>query len=196
MNVLSLKLDFKRLGSVSFSLALGTGHVEIAEELHLHFFVAIAHAASASACSTVEGKITRSEGTRESVGRFGEELPDRFKDARVNSRGRSRRPCKRRLVHHHDFANMAGAAQGLAGTDLEFASGEPKRFHEIAVKNRMDQRRFSRTRHARDTAEDSEGYLDIDLLEIVLRRPLDRDPALWVAALLRNRNGKSPGEVL
>src|SRR5690606_29007042 len=56
---LSLQLDFESLGGVAFSLAFGTGHVEIAEELHLHFLVAVPQAAPAAPGPAVEGKIAR-----------------------------------------------------------------------------------------------------------------------------------------
>ena len=119
-----LQLDLERLGRVAFALALGTGHVEIAEELHFHFLITIAHAAPAAAGTAVEGKIAGSDAAGLAVGRFGEELADGLEDARVNRRRRTRCPCERSLIDHDDFADVARSAERLALSDLCLGGGE------------------------------------------------------------------------
>ena len=177
MDVLVVQCDLERLGRVAFPLALGTGHVEIAEELHLDLLEAVPHAASAASVAAVEGEEARGDAARFSIGRFGEKLAHGLEEARVNDRGRARGAGEGRLVDHHDLAQMSGAADLLAAPDLRLAGGLAEGFEEISVKDGMDEGRLARSGNPRDTAEHAEGKFDIDLFQVVLGGALHREGA-------------------
>ena len=64
------------------------------------------------------------------------------------------------------------------------------------VEHLVDQRRLARARHAGDAAEHAERHLDVDVLEVVLRRAADLDVARRRAPLRRHLDRARAGQVL
>src|SRR5207248_7534258 len=110
-------------------------------------------------------------------------------------RVRARRTADRRLVDVNDLVELIGAQDsvmcpyGVLGQVLRTVAILVSLVSPVAnavtllqplLEDIIDQRGFARSAHARDADEHAQREIDVDVLEVVMTRPLDGD-ALAVA---------------
>ena len=179
MDAFSMQQDFQRMWLIAPTLALGTRHIEIAEELHLDLFVAIARAAFAAAFAGIEAEEARHDALCLRILGFGEQRANVIKRTEKHRWRRARRACQRRLIHHHDLTQVFMACD-LADAAWFFFTNLTAQLLQVPVEHVMHQRRFAGAADARDAAEHAERDVHIELLEVVLARTVDlqiRSPA-------------------
>src|ERR1019366_627454 len=167
-NRLAVDLHLEHHAAIPFPVAVGAAQIDVAEELNLNVLEAVPAARRAAAFAGIETKRARRITALLRHRLRGEKFADRIERADVAGRVRARGPSHGRLVHHHDVFdslmtdNCPMPSRRFLGLVLEFA--------QRVVENILDKRRFPRTADARDADQSIEGYLDIDVLQVVLAR--------------------------
>ena len=162
-----VELEGECVGLEPGAVALGAGHIQVAEELHLDLFVAVAHAALAAALTGVEGEEPGREALRLAVVRFREKLPDEVEGTDVNSGRGARRAGERRLIDEDDLTEFFVAGDGPEASRLVFADFAS---HALKVPEEyfVHEGAFPGSRNTGHAAEDIEGKIDVEVLEVVL----------------------------
>ena len=184
MDAFAFELDAQRVRLVAFALALGAGHVEIAEELHLDLLEAVAPAAFAAAVAAVEAEEPGRDALRLCVLGFGEELADRIERADIHRGRAARRARERALVHHHHRADLVAAFDGLHAAGFVFDAFAPLA-QEIPEEHIVNERALAAAAHARDAAEHAERDVHVEVFQIVLPRADDAQGVIRVSAARR-----------
>ena len=94
---------------VAAAVAVGTGDVEVGEELHLHLLAAGTGAAVAAAFAGVEGKEAGVGLAGLGVFGLGKELADGVEGSEQHGGGRARSAGERRLIDEQDVAQVLRA---------------------------------------------------------------------------------------
>src|ERR1017187_2992433 len=170
-NGLAVDLHLEHNAAIPLPIAVGATQIDVAEELHLDVLETIPAARRAASFAGIETKCARRITALLRRRLRGEKFTDRVERADVAGRIRARGPADGRLVHHHDIFNPLVAnngpmpSRGFLGLVLELA--------QRIVENVLDQRRFPRATDARDADQPIQGYLNIDVLQVMLARAQD-----------------------
>ena len=161
--------DFEHLRAVAPAVAVRAAQIDVAEELHLDVLESAASAGRAAPLTRVEAEGARGVAAldRERLPR--EHLADRVQRPDVTRGVGARGLPDRRLVDHHHVPDMFVAADlPVPARGVRRLAGE---LAQAPVADVFHQGRLARAAHAGDADETAERNTDVDVLEVVLRRP-------------------------
>ena len=186
INALALIFHLQRLPVVTLSVADLAGYINIRQEMHLDLDDSVAAAGLAPASFYVEAEapllVTPGLGVR--GGR--EQIPDLVKHPRVGGRIGPGRSSDGRLVDVDYLVQLLHAQNLLviAGN----GSGMVQRPRQALVKNLVDQGAFPGTGYAGDAGKYPQRKLHVDIFQVILGRPLHRQPSGGLLPLRGHRN--------
>src|SRR5690606_8373841 len=142
--------------------------VRIGHELHVELDRAIALAAFAAAAADVEREAARLVSTDLRKRHLSVQVTEQVEELRVGCGIRARTPTNWRLVDLDEFL------EEIEMLDVPVCAGNHPRAVQLPRSDRgediVDQRAFSRTRHAGDARQQADREARIDALQIVLPR--------------------------
>ncbi len=149
-----------------------------------------------SAALHVETEAPGAVAARPRLGVLGEETADRVVDAGVGGGVRARRAADRGLVDDHDLVHLLRPRERPERPRPLRRAVEPPL--ERRAQGVVHERALPRAGDPGDRAEEAERDADVDILEVVVRRPgeEERAPRLRGAPRLREFDAPAPGEVL
>ena len=168
---------------------------DVGEELHLDLDDPFAFARLAAAAGHVEREVAGRQPARLRVLGRGEQLADRIERLEIGDRVGSRRAPDRRLVDEDDVGDELGAFELAMRADaaIPVVLGALQR----RVDDVVHERALARAADAGHAGQHAERNLDVDVLEVVLRRA--EDPQALVgraAARRRHRDRELVAQVL
>ena len=190
----SLPAHLEHLGLEARPVALGAGHVDVGEELHLDALEAVAGAGLAAAARDVEGE--RGGGVAAEPRHVGarEARADALVGPEIGRGVGAGRRADLALVDEHDLGDALRALDGAVRARNTVGLAEA--LAHRAVEHVLDQARLAGPRDAGDRDEAGERDVDVDGLQVVRRgaadaqrEPLDRPPPLG-----RHRDRPAPRE--
>ncbi len=168
---LALVVDLERLPVVAGAVADLARDVDVGQEVHLDLDRAVTRARLAASALDVEGEPALEVAAHLGLGGRGEELADVVEDAGVGRRVGPRRPADRRLVDVDHLVDVLGAGDlGVATGD---GAGVVDLLGQRGVEDVVDQRRLAGAGDTGHRAEDAQREADVDVVEVVLVRPVD-----------------------
>ena len=194
-DALALEQDLQRLAVVPVAPADLAGYGNVGQELHLDDDVAVAGAGLASAALDVEGEPPRLVAPDAGLGDGGEELPDGREHSDVGSRVASGGAADGGLV---DVDNLVDVVDTLDAVAIARPVPRPVEcLRQLLVEDLVDQRALARARDSGDTDQRAQRDANVDVLEVVGPRPLDRDEAAVAgSAGVRRRDLTDAAKVL
>ena len=123
----------------------------------------------------------------------GEQVPDQVKYPGVGSRIGPGGAADGGLVDGNDLIQLLRPLDGLVLSGD--GTGPVQLLGQGLVEDLVNQGAFSGAGHAGNAGHHPQWEGNIDILQIVLRRSLNRNPACGASAFLWNRNGKPSGEI-
>ena len=172
---------FEDFRAETLAVAVRAAQVHVGEELHLDVLEAVAAAGGAAPVAGIEAEGAERVAALHRDGIAGKALADRVERADVARGVRAGRAADLRLVDHHDFADEVRAFERLVRTWR--LGGLAVGAAQARVEHVLHQRGLARTRHARHADQTSQWNLDVEVLEVVLRRATD--PDRWRTGLRR-----------
>ena len=180
---------------VAGAVALGAGEVEVGEELHLDLFEAVAPASFAASGARVEGKVSGGESGEGAVGAGGKEFADQFEGTEIDDGGRAGGAGEGGLVDDADrldgefFGEFEGFDRGgiVFGLEAELSG-------DVLVNDVVDEGGFAGSGDAGDAAEDAEGDIGVEFVDVVAGGAADFDEGGGFAAGLGDGDGAGAGE--
>ena len=165
----------KRLPVVPLAVARLALDPHVGQKVHLDALLPVPLAVVAAASRPIEAEPGRLVSADPRLRQAGEKLADRIEDARVSRRVRRGRVPQRLLVdddHLVDLFESAnlGVRTGRFGRTVQSLRDGPRQ-------RVFDQRAFPRAGHARDAGEGPQRQPQIDVVQIVLPRAEQLDPA-------------------
>src|ERR1044072_2897659 len=139
--------------------------------MHLDLDLPVAPADLAALALDVEREAPGLVAARLRLGRLREEVADLVEEADVRRRVRARRAPDGGLVDGDDLVELVEPGDAAVRSRPLLRLVQAVR--DGLVEHLVDQRRLPRARDARHAAEAAERDFRVDVLEIVLRRPLD-----------------------
>src|SRR5687767_1055042 len=183
VNVLAAISHVENLLLESCALALLANQLDVREKLHLDSHSAVTLANLATPARKIEREVRRVEAAGLCLTCRGKNFANCIVDFYVRDGIRARRAADWRLVHQNHIIDKRSAVELLKRADV--ALPVTPLFLDAGVDAVVNQRRLSRTAHPCNADEHVQRYLDVDRLQIVFGRALNREPAfLWNAALL------------
>ena len=177
VDIESVVANLEDAALVARALALFAHQLDVGQELHLDGHRAIALADLAAPARDVEREVSGGVSALLRFARGGEQPANYVEGFDVRHGVGARRAPDGRLVDHD------GARDSLRALDFsarrrrsrgEISFGIDCRFglvHERPVKHVVDQRRFSRSRDARDGHHHAQGNFHIEVLQVMRARP-------------------------
>src|SRR3569623_1143982 len=195
-DVLALVLDAQGGVVVAAALAHLARDEHVRQEVHLGLADAGAYACFAAPAALLRGDGERVPARLIAVGlrlrHLRVELADQIERLGVRRRVRSRRAADRLLVDHDRLVDLAEAGELVVRADaIHRAMQHPV---ESRVELRVDQRRLARARHAGDRDHHAARNLGGHVLQVVLARAGELDPARRRTALGRDLDPLAAGE--
>ena len=192
---LALEAHLERLAVVALALARLARDVDVGQEVHLDLDLAVALARLAAAALDVEREAARLVAAHLRVGRQRVQLADVREEVGVRRGVRARRAADRALVDLDHLVERvdpldASCAPGFERIRVQLVG-------ERLVDDLVHERRLAGARDAGDRDELADRELDVDVLQVVLGRAADREPAVVLGAALRHgdlaRAGRGTG---
>ena len=167
-------LDLEHLRLEPLAFADLARHEDVGEELHLDLDHAFALARLAAPAGHVEREVAGRQAARLRVLGRREQLADRIERLEIRDRVGSRRAADRRLVHEDDVGDELRPFELAVRADaaIPVALGALQR----GVDHVVDERALARAADAGHAGQHAERNLDVDVLEVVLRRAEDPQP--------------------
>ncbi|MBA7564566.1 hypothetical protein ES708_06229 [subsurface metagenome] len=183
-DVLALEPDLQSLAVIALALANLAGDGDIGQELHLNLYIPLPPAGFATPALNVKGEAPRGVAPHPGLGHGGEKLADRSESACIGSRVAAGGTPDRRLV---DIDHLVY----VLNTDDIIALPRPlpravKELRQLLIKDIVDEGALAATGNAGDADEFAQRYMYVDILQVILPRPLD-DELLAVAGAALGR---------
>ena len=172
-NALALVFDLQGVPVVPFSLAHITDYVDIRQELHLDLDKPFTCARFATSALHVEAEPALLVPPYPRFGELCKECADKGKNTRVGRGVRPRCPPDGRLVNVDDPVDRLKACDAVGFSCPVFRLVEL--LFEEGIEGVDDEGAFPRAGDAGDAGEDPEGYIDVDVLQVVGPGALDLD---------------------
>ena len=176
-------------------LQVGTGDVDVGEELHLDLLVALAGAGLAASAGDVERKGRGGITAQPGQARLGEEGADRIEGLEEGGRVGAARLGERRLIDECDVGDEMGIGDLVV---LARRAGElAEAFLESAVEDRFHQRRLARAGDAGNADQARQRQRDAEDAQVVLARTADDQAQIGIdgSPLGRHRDAAATREV-
>ena len=161
---------------VAVPFADRTGHPHVRQEIHFQPIRAVSFAGLAPSASHVEAESPRFVAAQFRLGQLSEQIADVIKHLDVGAGIRPRRTPDRRLVDSNQLVQVlesfdAPVSPRLAQSSIQVAA-------QCLDQDVIDQRALAGPGNAGHADKHPSGDLDIDLLEIVVRRSQDAEELL------------------
>ncbi len=186
----------------------------VRQEVHLDLLLAVALAGFASAARLVEAEALRTITTYLGLGQLREQLTNQVKHAGIRGRIRGRRVADGVLIDVDDLVDVLQTEDVIVSG--RGGAARCSRRASVRYEDLVDQRTLAGAADAGDGDERAQRKRHVDVLQIVLPRPLDGEPAngrrqpaggghtsrltpavrLRHSAIRRDRNGFLAGEIL
>ncbi len=167
---LALVAHGQRLGVVAAALADVALDPDVGQEVHLDLLLAVALARLAAAARLVEAEALGLVAAHLRLGQLGEQLADQVEDAGVGRRVGAGRIADRVLIDVDDLVDVLEAEDVVVSADGD--AGAVQLAGQGVVQDLVDQRTLARAADAGDGDEGAEREGDVDVLQVVLARPL------------------------
>ena len=174
--VRALAADVEHFLPVAAAVAVRTAQVHVREELHLHVLETVAAAGGAAAVAGVEAEGAAGVLALLRGGLGGEQRADGIEGADVARGIRARRAADRVLIDHDDIIDQ------LSARETRKPAGSFRRpaavLEECRVQHVLDQGGLARARDSRDAYQALERNAHIEVLQVVLGRSPQLQPAV------------------
>ena len=181
MDIFALVAHVQRFPVVARALANVAGHVNIRQKVHFDLQKAVAGTGLAAPALHIEGKTVLLVAPGLGFGGHGENFPDEVEYAGVGGRVGTGGAADGALVDADDLVQLLHA---LHGVEFAWIGLSPvQHLGQMLIENLVDQTGFARAADAGDAAEHTQREGNIDLLQVVLPRAPDGEPALRLPAL-------------
>ena len=161
--------------------------------MHLNLNNPVAAAGLAAAALDVETEAAFIVSLRLRVGGGSEQIPNQVKDAGIGSRIGTGSPADGRLIDRNNLIQLFNPLDFLVLS--RYGSCPVQFLCQSLIENLVDQRALSRTGHTGYAGHHSKRKPDRDVFQIILRRPLHRQPSAGRSAYLRYRNLHPAAEI-
>jgi hypothetical protein len=167
--------------------------------VHLDLLLAVALARLAAAARLVEAEAPRLVAAHLRLRQLREQLPDQVEDAGVRRRVRRRCVADGALIDVDDLVDLLQAEDVVVGRDHRPRPVQPPR--QRLIQHLVNKRALARAADAGHGHERPQREAHVDVLQVVLPRPLDDEGrpvflSLGDAPVRRHRDGLLAGEVL
>ena len=142
----------------------------------------------AAAARHVEREVAGGQAARSRVLGRREQLADRIERLQIGDRVRARRPADRRLIDEHDVGDELGAFELAVRADA--AVPVALRALQRRVEHVVHERALARAADAGHARQHAERDLDVDVLQVVLRRA-EHAELLVASACRRDRRHRN-----
>ncbi len=167
----AVPFDRQDLGLEPATLADGTGHEHVREELHLHPFKAEPQAMVAAPVAAVEGEAGRAHPGLLGGGRRREQLPDGIPRLDIERGVRAGRAGDRSLVDQDGFGDRLGAPDPRARSRI--LGGKPAMGQEALVDRVVEEGGFAGARDPAQADKAPQRDPHVQAVEVVLLDPVD-----------------------
>ena len=193
VDALALVLHIQGLPVIALAAADLAGHVHVRQEMHLDFDDTVAAARLAASALHVEAETALAVALCLGVRGGGEQVPDQVEHTRVGSRIGPGSAPDGRLVDGDDLVQLFHSLDALVPAGN--GPGPVQLPGQGLVENLVDQGTLAGAGNAGNAGHHAQREVHVDVLQVVLRSALHRNPATGFTPLGRHRNLHAAAQV-
>ena len=193
VDALALILHIQGLPVIALAAADLAGHVHVRQEMHLDLDNTVAAARLAASALDVEAETALAVTLGLGVRGGGEQVPDQVEHARVGGRVGPGGAPDGGLVDGDDLVQLFHALDALVPAGN--GSGPVQLPGQGLVENLVNQRTLAGAGNAGDAGHHAQREVHVNVLQVVLRSPLHRNPTAGLTPLGRHRNLHAAAQV-
>ena len=167
-----LELHAQRFAVVPVALTHRTRHPDVRQKIHLQLGRPVAVARGAPSAVDVEREPAGGVSPRLGLVHLGEQVSDLIEHLHVSRRVAPRRASDRALVDRDDLVQVLDAGDRIVVADVVL--GLVQRVPQGRLQDAADQRAFAAARHPGHARHHAQRDVDVDVLQVVVPRAVDR----------------------